>query len=108
MTPSDSSMLDTFDVAEAVVEAMDAVAPIAYEEVAPPLEPHEEFLLLGINYSLGRSVPRDLIEAHKWFNIAAVRGNHDARLHRSEIARDMSASDIAEAQRQAREWLALH
>jgi TPR repeat protein len=59
-------------------------------------------------YSLGRSVPQNLVEAHKWFNIAAVRGNQDARLHRSEIARDMSAAEIAEAQRQARAWLAIH
>ena len=30
---------------------------------------------LGMMYSVGRDVPIDLISAHKWFNLAAVRGN---------------------------------
>jgi TPR repeat protein len=77
-------------------------------DIAAPTAGPEHFLQLGIMYSLGRSVPQNLVEAHKWFNIAAVRGNQDARLHRSEIARDLSAAEIADAQRQARAWLAIH
>ena len=34
---------------------------------------------LGMMYSVGRDVPVDLVTAHKWFNLAAVRGNADAR-----------------------------
>ena len=68
----------------------------------------EQFLDLGISYSLGRNVPQDLVEAHKWLNIAAARGSADARLHRGEIARDMTVAEIAEAQRQARAWLAVN
>jgi uncharacterized protein len=73
-----------------------------------PGDTSERFLELGINYSLGRTVPQSLVEAHKWLNIAAARGSADARQHRSEIARDMTAAEIAEAQRQARAWLALN
>jgi len=73
-----------------------------------PGETWERLLELGINYSLGRSVPQSLVEAHKWLNIAAARGSAEARLHRSEIARDMTAAEIAEAQRQARAWLAIN
>jgi uncharacterized protein len=47
----------------------------------------------------------DLIEAHKWFNLAAVSGHEEAALCRAEIADDMTAREIAEAQRRAREWL---
>ena len=33
---------------------------------------------LGMNYSAGAGVAVDLIEAHKWFNIAAMRGHAEA------------------------------
>ena len=33
---------------------------------------------LGMNYSAGVGVAVDLVEAHKWFNIAAMRGHADA------------------------------
>jgi len=59
-------------------------------------------------YSIGRSVPVDLVSAHKWFNIAALRGNSDAIRLRREIADQMSEQDIAEAQRAARAWLTTH
>ena len=40
---------------------------------------------LGMMYSVGRDVPVDLISAHKWFNLAAVKGNTDAiRLRRDD------------------------
>ncbi len=61
---------------------------------------------LGMVYSSGAAgIDIDLIEAHKWFNLAAVAGSEAAQACRSEIAEDMSAREIAEAQRQARAWL---
>ncbi|MEG6509736.1 sel1 repeat family protein [Methyloligella sp. 2.7D] len=63
---------------------------------------------LGIQYSTGRDVETDLVTAHKWFNLAAVRGNDTAKTYRVELAQQMSADQIAEAQRQAREWLSTH
>jgi uncharacterized protein len=53
-------------------------------------------------------VANKFVEAHKWFNIAALKGSIDARFYRSDITREMSATDIAEAQRQARALLTLH
>jgi uncharacterized protein len=61
---------------------------------------------LGLMYCAGRDVDLDLVSAHKWFNLAAMRGNQDAKRYRMEIAHEMSKGQIAEAQRQAREWLA--
>ena len=62
-------------------------------------------LQLGIMYSLGREVDRDLIAAHKWFNLAALRGNECAKQYRRDISSEMSAEEIAQAQRDARQWL---
>ena len=62
---------------------------------------------LGLTYSTGRGgVAVDLIEAHKWFNLAALSGSERGQECRAEIAMEMTAREIAEAQRQARAWLA--
>jgi TPR repeat protein len=61
---------------------------------------------LGICYQTGTSgVGRDLIEAHKWFNLAAVRGFAPAQDARAEIAEELTAREIASAQAAARAWL---
>jgi TPR repeat protein len=63
---------------------------------------------LGMLYATGRDVAADLVVAHKWFNLAAVRGNGVALIHRRELALEMSAMQIAEAQKLAREWITTH
>lgn len=61
---------------------------------------------LGIAFSTGsHGAACDLIEAHKWFNLAAVHGDEEASHCSSEVAEDMSPRDIAEAQRRARRRL---
>lgn len=65
------------------------------------------FFELGTVYATGSDgVEIDLIQAHKWFNLAAMRGNTRGQECRAEIAYEMTAREIAEAQRQARAWLA--
>jgi TPR repeat protein len=68
----------------------------------------DTFYELGMMYSIGRSVPVDYVTAHKWFNLAAMRGNEDATRLRREIADQMSEAEIAAAQRAARAWLKAH
>ena len=61
---------------------------------------------LGICYSTGASgVDIDLIEAHKFFNLAAVAGLNCAADARADIAEDMTAREISMAQAAARAWL---
>jgi hypothetical protein len=61
---------------------------------------------LGVAYSTGtHGMDIDLIEAHKWFNLAALNGSSLAQQCRAEISEEMTAREIAEAQRQARAWL---
>jgi hypothetical protein len=60
---------------------------------------------LGVACSTGLSDARDLIEAHKWFNLGALHGYEEAAWCRADIALEMTRGEIAEAQRCAREWL---
>lgn len=61
---------------------------------------------LGVAYSTGsHGVDCDLIEAHKWFNLAAASGHAEAAMCRTDISDEMTAREIAEAQRRARQWL---
>jgi len=61
---------------------------------------------LGVAFSTGsHGADCDLVEAHKWFNLAAVAGHEEAQMCRADISDEMSAREIAEAQRRAREWL---
>ena len=68
----------------------------------------EALLELGLMYATGRSVQANLVSAHKWFNLAAMRGNQEAVRYRREIAAEMSEADIALAQRAARDWILAH
>jgi TPR repeat protein len=60
---------------------------------------------LGLAYSTGQGVSVDYVAAHKWFNLAAMRGSEIAKSWRAQISAEMNAAQIAEAQRQAREYL---
>ena len=67
----------------------------------------EDLFRLGLRYSTGASgSPVDLVTAHTLFNLASARGSLEAKIYRKELSAEMDPSDIAEAQRAAREWLA--
>lgn len=85
--------------------------PMAYETMAVQTQPvmaGDALMRLGIAYASGREGLTDLVSAHKWFNLAAAKGNQDALRYRQEVAQEMSAEQIAQAQRAAREWLTTH
>lgn len=77
-------------------------------DIAAQGETADALFELGLMYSTGRDVEADMIEAHKWFNLAALRGNAEARRYRTELSQEMSRSEIGEAQRRARAWLSMH
>src|SRR5687768_17868113 len=69
----------------------------------------EALFELGVSYSTGRGgIAVDLVEAHKWFNLAALSGCTRGQQCRAEISVEMTARDIAEAQLQARSCLGSH
>lgn len=63
---------------------------------------------LGMVYYFGRDVEPDIAEAHKWFNLAAIKGHEKARQYRSELATDMDSEQLRDALARARAWLGLH
>lgn len=66
----------------------------------------EIFFQMGLSHAVGDEGEPDLIAAHKWFNLAAMKGNKHAAVRRQELASEMSSAEIAKAQREAREWMA--
>jgi uncharacterized protein len=62
----------------------------------------------GLYWASGRSGVVNLVAAHKWFNLAAVKGRADAARMRREVAELMSETEIAAAQREARDWMRAH
>jgi hypothetical protein len=49
-----------------------------------------------------------IVDAHKWFNLAAMAGDPRARAERQELAELMSPAQIAQAQKLARAWKTAH
>lgn len=76
--------------------------------MAAPGAEGEAFLALGLMYASGRSVATDLVAAHKWFNVAVLRGCREAALRRAELALEMTGEEVAAAQRAARLFLTRH
>ncbi|KQV43451.1 MULTISPECIES: sel1 repeat family protein [unclassified Rhizobium] len=66
------------------------------------------FCEMGLMYATGRGCAVDLIAAHKWLNIAAIKGSDRAAALRADLAAAMSKTDLATALRAAREWMTLH
>ena len=62
----------------------------------------------GLYWASGRSGVVNLVAAHKWFNLAALKGRADAIPLRREVAELMSEGEIAMAQREARAWITAH
>ena len=65
----------------------------------------DELYRIGLIYSEGMDVTVDLVQAHKWFNLAATRGHRDAKVLRQEMAEMMSQAEVIKAQKAAREWM---
>ena len=61
-------------------------------------------LALGRAFVKGLGVPQDFIEAHKWFNLAAARGDLKAAAERDALAKEMTVEERAEARKLARAW----
>jgi hypothetical protein len=84
----------TIDVEAAVPVEATAMSDVLFER--------------GVYWASGRSGVVNLIAAHKWFNLAALKGRSDAIAMRREIAEQMSEAEIAAAQREARAWIGAH
>ena len=68
----------------------------------------DTFCEMGLMYATGRGCDLDLVAAHKWLNIAAIKGSERAALLRGELSRSMTKMELAKALRAAREWMTMH
>ncbi len=59
---------------------------------------------LAVRYYQGRGVSQNFIFAYVWFNLAAVQNYADAAKNRDLAGQRLTAAQIAEAQKLAREW----
>jgi hypothetical protein len=84
----------TFDLDTATAVHANAISDVLFER--------------GLYWASGRSGVVNLIAAHKWFNLAALKGRADAIAMRREVAEQMSEVEIAAAQREARAWMTTH
>ena len=63
---------------------------------------------LGFIYYGGKGVVQDYVMAHMHWNIVSVSGYKDAIKNRGIVEKKMTATQIAEAQKLAREWMSKH
>ena len=55
-------------------------------------------------YDNGEGVPEDAVTAYAWLNIAAAQGQSNANEGKEFVARHMTQSQIAKAQKLSREY----
>ena len=60
-------------------------------------------LNLGERYDNGNGVPKDLVQAHMWWNIAGAKGHENAKNNLAIVEKQMTAEQKAEAMKLARE-----
>ncbi len=100
MAYSDNSM-----VFGGVFEAEILVAPASPESVLTGESDGDAIYRVGLAYANGVDVEADLVAAHKWFNLAAMKGSAEAKICRQEMADMLTSDDIRTALKSAREWL---
>ncbi len=94
------------EIEDEIEDEIEAEAEVEIAQDLNPASPScDELYQLGLTYWAGRGVTPDYVIAHKWFNLAAMQGSREARDYRAELSAQMSADQIANAQRLAREWL---
>ena len=60
---------------------------------------------LGLMYDLGHGVIQDYVRAHMWNNLAAINGNDNGSNNRDSLAKEMTPTQISEAEDMARDCL---
>ncbi len=87
--------------------AMSKVIDLAdYRDITPKDEeirmPEDGFVTLGLSLCGENATQDDLVIAHKWFSLAALRGSQQARVHRLGLSGRLNGEQIARAQSELR------
>ncbi|MEX2516397.1 MAG: SEL1-like repeat protein [Gammaproteobacteria bacterium] len=93
-----------FNAAMTAYERQDyATAAREFTALAQSGDTHAQYML-GRLHSQGKGVAQDYVEAHKWYNLAASHGHKHAGQARDTLSQRMSSTQVATAQREARQW----
>ena len=80
-----------------------------YRDITPKEDeirlPEDGFVSLGLSLCGDNASADDLVSAHKWFSLAAIRGSRQARVHRLEISARMNGDEISRAQSELQEFV---
>jgi len=68
--------------------------------------PHYSYNELRLLSKFG--VPRDYVQAYKWYSLAADSGNNSVARQRDALAAKLTPSQLSEGKRQAAQWRAHH
>ena len=99
-----SVVAQTFDEAVAAAERGDyATALAGFRRAAEQGDADAQFNL-GVMYANGEGVHEDTVSAYAWLNIVAEQGQSSANEGKEFIARHMTQSQIAKAQKLSREY----
>ncbi len=74
-------------------------------EGAQPILSSEDMYRKGLEASTPGAEDYDVVKAHKWFNLSAMKGNPQARVYCKELLLEMTSDQVVQAQKLAREWL---
>jgi TPR repeat protein len=61
---------------------------------------------LGVMYDNGTGAPKDLVQAHMWWNIAGAKGNEGAKDFLALVQQEMTSEQYTNAMKLARELFA--
>ena len=93
-----------FEAGQRAWEAGDSTEALAQWSAAADEGDPRSMLALGRLYREGLGVLQDYVEAYKWFNVAASRGNAEAASERNDLSARMTPEQLAEGQSLARTW----
>ena len=93
-----------YEAGQRASDAGDPGEALSQWRAAANADDRRAMLALGRLYMQGLGVLQDYVEAHKWFNLAASRGEATAAQERNALAEKMTPQQVATAQKRASEW----
>ena len=99
-----SAVLADYDAGQRAWDAGQPAQALEQWRSAADAGDDRAMLALGRLYVQGLGAPQDFVEAHKWLNLAASRGNAEAAGERDALAERMTPQQVAAAQERASSW----
>ena len=93
-----------YEAGQRALDAGDPGEALTQWRAAAGADDRRAMLALGRLYMQGLGVLQDYVEAHKWLNLAAGRGEATAAQERNALAEKMTPQQVATAQKRASEW----